>query len=682
MLAACLLLFIAVSGGTLLTFVYDRQTHFAARLATGTCTGLVLLATAGFVFSWWMGLNSASITVSAAVLLLPWCLLFIGRYRTFIFTETVNATRAVWQALISDERSTIAYFLFYAVMAGLLGVVFSRALVTRADGIYTGLVNNLGDLPLHLQVITSFVQGQNIHAEDPVFAGVRFTYPLLADFLSAMLVRAGATLMLALWLPGVTMALALTGIMHHWTLTLTRNRLAGLIAPLLLMFSGGLGWVLIFQDVRNSDHGLFPMLARLPHDYTIMSGSIYRWGNALTALLVPQRSLLFGLPLAICIFCQLWLALEEQPLAGRRPHSEDRHAGVEAGAVAAQPATDPQVAPHTRLRMAGTGFFAGLSPLVHTHTFIVILLVACCLAIIFRAQWRSWLVFFAVMLLAALPECLWLARSSGFQARTFIGWQFGWDHGDHNILWFWLVNTGAFLPLLAAAFVLRKPGSRIPRKLLLFLSPFLLCFLIPNIIKVAPWTWDNIKILVYWYVGSIPVVALLLAHWLQPPLPQQSSSQQSSAKCWLAIALLASLVFSGALDILRVVSKTTEYLEFDNDGISMARLISQIAAPQAVVLHAPVYNSPVFLTGRRSLLGYPGWIWSRGMDYSQREMDIRNMYSGSTDVGALLKQYNVGYVLLGPQEVRSLAVSTEFWNRYPLMAHIGDYRLYKVEQGR
>ena len=689
MLAAWLLLFIAVSGGTLLTFAYDRRTHFAGRLAFGSCTGLVLLATAGFVVSWWMGLNSASISVSAAVLLLPWCLLLIRSYREFIVTETVDATQAARQALMRRERHTFLCLLFYFVMAGLFGVIFSRAFFTRADGIYTGLVNNLGDLPLHLQVITSFVQGQNIHAEDPVFAGVRFTYPLLADFLSAMLVRAGANLAMALWLPGVILALALTGMMHDWTLMLTRNRLAGLIAPLLLVFSGGLGWVLLFLDVRNSDNGLFPLLTHLPHDYTIMSDSIFRWGNMLTTLLVPQRSLLFGLPLAICVFCQLWLALGKQPpQADGRSEPRDGYASATAGAVAAQPAPDPQAVPHGRMHMAGAGFFAGLSPLVHTHTFVVILLVACCLAIIFRSQWRSWLVFFVITLFVALPEALWLARSSGLHARTFIGWQLGWDHGDHNVLWFWLVNTGAFLPLLAAAFFLRR--LQIPRTLLLFLSPFLLCFLIPNIIKLAPWIWDNIKVLIYWYVGTVPLVALLLARWMQPVLFQpnsrqpnsrrQSSVRQKQGKRWLAVALLASLVLSGALDILRVVSKTTEYLEFDNDGISMARLISQIAAPQAVVLHGPVYNSPVFLTGRRSLLGYPGWIWSRGMDYSQRETDIRNMYSGADDAGALLKQYKVDYVLVGPQEAGSLPVNTEFWNQYPLMAHIGDYRLFRIQR--
>ena len=41
--------------------------------------------------------------------------------------------------------------------------------------------------------------------------------------------------------------------------------------------------------------------------------------------------------------------------------------------------------------------------------------------------------------------------------------------------------------------------------------PFTLCFLIPNFVKLAPWVWDNIKMIFYWWIVSAPIVALLLA---------------------------------------------------------------------------------------------------------------------------------------------------------------------------
>ena len=92
----------------------------------------------------------------------------------------------------SEYIFLVGYLVFYLVVAILLAMVFGRAVFERPDGIYTGFTNNLGDLPLHLQVINSFVQGQNLPPEDPTFAGVRFAYPFLVDFLAAMLVRVGA----------------------------------------------------------------------------------------------------------------------------------------------------------------------------------------------------------------------------------------------------------------------------------------------------------------------------------------------------------------------------------------------------------------------------------------------------------------------------------------------------------
>jgi hypothetical protein len=62
---------------------------------------------------------------------------------------------------------------FFLSLAALLGLTFEHAMFTRADGIYTGVENNVGDLPFHVQAINSFAQGQNTQIEDPTFAGVR-----------------------------------------------------------------------------------------------------------------------------------------------------------------------------------------------------------------------------------------------------------------------------------------------------------------------------------------------------------------------------------------------------------------------------------------------------------------------------------------------------------------------------
>ena len=279
MFAACLLLIIAITGGTLLTFLFDRGAPRPARLCMGASIGLALLATAGFLLALWLGLGTADIVLSAIILLLPLLLLLNSDRRALI----LNALRSPASASGGSGGQSIGYMVFYLALALLLAMVFNRAAFARPNGIFTGVTNNLGDLPLHFQVINSFTQGNNLPPEDPTYAGVRFAYPFLADFLSAMLMRAGAGVISAMWLQNMVLALAFVGSLNYWTLLLTRNRLAGLIAPLLVLFSGGMGWWLLFSDVSNGD-GLFSTLGNLQHDYTIVPNSILRWGNSLTTL--------------------------------------------------------------------------------------------------------------------------------------------------------------------------------------------------------------------------------------------------------------------------------------------------------------------------------------------------------------------------------------------------------------
>ena len=678
MLAACLLLAIAVIGGTMLTFLFESSAPPAVRLCMGGCLGMALLAGIEFLLALWMKLTATSIALSAGILLMAFLMLIDSKYRGQVLEQFWPArAKSKKHALKQRRGGNVGYWLFYLAITVLLGVVFSRAVYEQPDGIYTGFVNNLGDLPLHLQVVNSFTHGQNIPPEDPTYAGVRFAYPFMVDFFAAILVRAGAGVIGAMWLQNMVLALALVGLLHYWTLLLTRNRSAGLIAPLLLLFSGGLGWWLFFSDFSNAD-GLFSLLGNLPHDYTILpeQNSLLRWGNSLTTLFVPQRSILFGIPLAIFIFCQWWKTViatdgitEHRSEAAGSIARKNRGRNSQSSKVTAVLREGPPVASPTRNRMLAAGFCAGSLPLIHAHTFLGVMAVGACLALLFHSAWRAWLVFFTVALVLSLPELLWLAHAGAVNAQSFLGWQPGWDHGNHNVLWFWFVNAGPFLLTLIAALVSRRADLAVPQRTLKFYAPFLFCFLVPNLIKLAPWVWDNIKVLFLWYIASTPLVALFLAKWWA----------QRTRWRWLAPVVFASMVLAGGLDVLRVIAGTTELREFDAQGIAIAKAISEQARPGALVLHAPTYNSPVFLTGRRSLLGYPGWIWSRGLGYFQRNTDIERIYSGAPEAATLLRQYRIEYVLLGPDELSQLPINEAFLSQYRKLAQSGPYRLYQID---
>lgn len=645
MFFACLLAAIAIFSGTLLTFVFEPDAPFAARLCMGTIIGLALASMIGYLLACVVGLGAACLLLTTAALLLPLLLLMKADFRRRAGQAVRAALQSASKTIGHPDRKQVAFIIFYVSMAVLLGAVFAFSVYQNGEGIYTGVANNLGDLTLHLQVINSFVHGQNFPPQDPTFAGVRFAYPFLCDVLTAMLVRAGAGMIGVMWLQGVVLSLALAGLIHYWTLLLTRSHLAGLIAVALVLFSGGLGWSWMFLDLHNSDHGLIPLLGNLAHDYTINLDGLFRWGNSVTTLFVPQRSILFGMPVAIVIFCQWWIVVTAQ----------------ENVAAPQQP----------RMRMLAAGILAGVLPFIHAHTFLVVMGMGVCLAMIFRRTWRDWLWFLVPAGLIAVPQVLWLAGSGTIHASSYIGWHPGWDHGNLNVVQFWMLNTGFFIPALLLALLWKDPEFSAPRPLPKYYFPFLLCFIVPNLISLTPWIWDNIKVLIYWYLASVPLVALLLARGLK----------QKSHWRWITVGVLASMLMAGALDILRVITGASPNLEFNNNDIAAAQTVLDHSGTHDVVLNAPTWNSAVYLTGRLSLLGYPGWIGSRGLDYARRQADIQSIYAGAPHAQALLKQYHVKYVVIGPAELASLGVNEQFWGQQEKVAEIGGYRLYRTRVG-
>ena len=97
-----------------------------------------------------------------------------------------------------------------------------------------------------------------------------------------------------------------------------------------------------------------------------------------------------------------------------------------------------------------------------------------------------------------------------------------------------------------------------------------------------------------------------------------------------------------------------------------------------MVLTAPVYNSPVLLSGRPSFMGYPGWLFANGLPYSERERDVRAIYSGDARAEDLLRAGRIEYIVVGPQEMTEVEPNEAFLSRYPVVVSVGPYRLLQV----
>ncbi|HKZ01490.1 MAG TPA: hypothetical protein VJ180_04580 [Pyrinomonadaceae bacterium] len=701
MIISLALAFLATVSGTVATYLYEPDASFAERLCSGACLGLAVLGLIGFIFASILGLTPVAIFLTAVVLATSFLLLVDNDRRLALKGDLSALSHVIRRSFYSPDRNRIGYFLFYAATAVLFWRIFDRAVIVTPEGIFTGLLNNFGDLPFHLSVITGFAFGNNFPPQDPTYAGVPFTYPFLTDFISAIFVRCGMNLRQSIFVENFILAMAFVGLIHRWAYVMLRNRLAAVITPLLVLLNGGFGWILFWQQGRLSNDGLFGGFQNLPPSFTIIPDTVWRWGNAITTLLVPQRGMLLGLPLAVMVFTQWWLAMRQKGGHGdagtrgrgdaekggrgdagtRRPieRSNERFSKTQRKNARHRKHRRVPASRHLRVpssdllhigawqRMAAAGVIAGFLPLVHAHSFVVVMGVGFFIGLLQR-RWRAWAIFVAVASLVALPQMWWSTQHSAVDATKFFEWQFGWDRGKEDAVLFWFKNTGLFIPLIVAAILWRGKHSLISRQLLLFYLPFTLCFIIPNLLKMAPWIWDNIKVLFYWWLASAPLVAMLLARLWRQGLVAKTS----------AALLLFFVILGGALDVAGIALRSNRYEVFDAYGVSFAEVVKQKTEPQAVIVHAPVHNHPVFLTGRRSLMGYPGHIWTHGLEFTERESEIRRIYSGAPDAAALIDKYKIQYAVIGPHEGNVVSVNEQFFARFTKIGEVGEYRLFKI----
>jgi hypothetical protein len=208
----------------------------------------------------------------------------------------------------------------------------------------------------------------------------------------------------------------------------------------------------------------------------------------------------------------------------------------------------------------------------------------------------------------------------------------------------------------------------LPAPLPRFYLPFTLCFLVPNVLRLSPWIWDNVKFLFYWFVASTPVVALLLARLARGPGAARLS----------APVLLLGLVAAGALDVWRMASGSVDHTVFDADAVAFGRAMAEATPPRAVIGALPTHDSPAVLAGRRLLLGYTGHIWSQGLDAGSRERDLQRFFSGAASAAELQERYGIDYVLIGPRERAAAPSGDADWATLPLVAQRGGYELRRI----
>ncbi len=647
MFIAILLIFLLTVSGLVLTYLYDADAPMLVRLSSGNIVGSAIFGLIIFLIACFFGFSSATILISLLISISPIALLTNRN----IHEKFAHDWRKASGKMQGATFAKLLPFAYYVCILAVLYFFFERVMLVKTDGIFTGASQNLGDLPFHLGAIFSFTEGNNFPPQNPSFWGAKFTYPFMSDLIVACFVKLGASVQAAMLVQNVALGFSLVVLLEWFTVKITENKLAGKIAPLLLLFCGGLGFLVFFREFWQDGRGFFDFIWNLKRDYTI-NNETFRWGNSLVVLFATQRGLLLGMPLTLIVLTKMF-----------------------------QVFTDDEKKNET-VALIIIGLLAGTLPLIHVHSLVVLFLASATLVIFNIKNLKLWLIFSVAVCAIAVPELAWSLTGSATNLSKFIELHFGWDKKEEYFILFWLKNLGLFIPLLLIAWFWminekksddETENSYPPRRtfaLFIFYIPFLLCFIIPNLVKLAPWEWDNIKVLIYWFVGSVPFVAWLIADlW----------KRDWMLKIVAAICLIC-LTLSGTIDVWRQISGAVNYGIFNKDAVKIGEQIKQKVATNAIFLNAPTYNSAVVLSGRPSVMRYSGHLSSYGIDYTERERDVKLIYEGVGTSELLMSKYGVEYVIISPEETNSMPVNSEFFAKFPKIAESGNYQIYDVRK--
>jgi hypothetical protein len=529
-----------------------------------------------------------------------------------------------------------------AVLGGsavLWGLLIARLLYRDGAGdLSAGLSNVWADWALHLGDVTSFAYGDNFPVDNPRFSGEALPYHYLTSLTAAAMVKLGMTPWGALVLHSFVMGMCLILALWAFARRVTGSRDAAGVATGLVLFGGGLGWTLTAREAFEGDP--WDVLRHRVWNSTDQNNHDFRWYNQVTSQLEPQRGYLYGLPIGLLVLTLLILAISAWGL----------RLFVAAGAV------------------------GGTLPLAHGSTLLALALLIPVLALLARdtslRRWVTcWAAFFATWILVSLPQIA-TQHGGGAGPLESIRWETGWIAGTGgDWLWFWIKNLGLFLPLVVLALVRRDllPGNG--RLVVLAAMPiFVLC----NLIAFLPWDWDNTKPLFWWFLATCLAVAALITDWWR---------RRRSALIRVGIAVgAATMVLSGVLVQFGQLTDQDRNVMLTAADLSIAEQVRATTPPTAVFATDFRHNNPIsVLAGRRVVTGYDGWLFSEGINYFQRQQDVRQVYALGPDFQAVIDRYGIDFVVIGPGETATFAPdAAAFRARFPVVARAPGFEVFRV----
>ncbi len=538
-----------------------------------------------------------------------------------------------------EDTALVKCLLYTALPMTVLSVylLYTHNLRPENGALYVGQ-SAYGDLPMHLGIITS-LRGARLPAEYSILPGHQLSYPFLADTLSTSFMVLGGSLRFALIVPSSLMLLLTFSGFMLFALRTAASRRSAVLAFFLLFINGGLGFLYAadmagvslgangdrqlqmgvwFDRLRNILDGWY----QTPVNHAEFTTYNLRWSNIVADLLVPQRTFLGGWSMLMpCLYL-----LYDGLTAEKRDKRQFLLLGIIAGGL----------------------------PLVHTHSYLALVLVS--------AGWLAWdalkkrdLLPWGLYVAAAgvlsLPQLVLFTFRQAGGSQGFLSFQFNWVNGVGGMkdayLFFYLKNIG--LPFLLLLFSLFEKRHRF-----LYAGAFVI-FIAAECIRFQPNEYDNNKLLYVWYaLCAVPIAEYAFMLW--------DRLKGLNARRAIAGLTLFCFFISGALSLMREAK--SNYMMFSQSDVRVARWVEENTEKDALFITGTQHINPVSaLAGRRIVCGPELWLYFHGFSLSERQKDLYTFYASSAPDAAIAQKYGASYVLLSPNERAAYGAEKETFDK-------------------
>ncbi len=530
-----------------------------------------------------------------------------------------------------QERSALKLLLLLVVPLALLSgyLQYTHSIRPAADGSYHVGQSTYGDLSLHLAVATSVV-GARFPVHNSLMLGATMAYPYLSDSIASTMLLFGAPLPFSMAFTGTLMMTLVFCGYALLCMQLCRRKYAAALSFFLLFFNGGLGFFYTF-DASVEGYQVTTMWDNL---ITVMEGYYQaptnqpdphniRWVNLICDMLVPQRGILGGWTILMPA-----LNLLLPPLCRGQKH------GVRA--------------------LVLLGLFAGGLPLIHTHSYLALVLLSSgmCLYCVIAAKekwaaFKPWLLYGAIAAALSLPQLIAFTFVQATGSDHFLSLWFNWANNRGNrglvdtYLWFYLKNVGVpYLLILLALF--RRGRSEETRQIRLLASGAFLIYIVAELFKFQPNEYDNNKLLYVWFLLCLPMAAdYAMDLW--------SAVRHLPGRRVLAALFLGLCFTSSALTVAREC--VSDYHAYSAPDIETAEFIRENTPEHSVFVTGNQHLNPVSsLAGRTILCSSDLYLYYHGFNTTQRRAEITAFYENPAANLDLLKRYQVEYIYLSSYE--------------------------------